>query len=76
MKKQYFVRADWDDEAKCWYVSDTNIPGLATGAATIPDLIEKLLVMVPELLTENEHIKDPVYFDFDARHKTQLLACA
>ncbi len=43
----YWVQAEWDDEAKCWYTVESNVPGLATGADTIPELVEKLRAMVP-----------------------------
>jgi predicted RNase H-like HicB family nuclease len=49
----YVVRADWDAEAKVWVAYSDDIPGLATGADTLEDLVEKLKVVVPELLDEN-----------------------
>ena len=48
------VHADWDSEAGCWYATSDDIPGLATGADTIEDLIERLKVIVPELVELNE----------------------
>jgi Domain of unknown function (DUF1902) len=47
------VKAAWDDEARVWYVQDSNVPGLATGADTFEALIEKLKIVIPELLAEN-----------------------
>lgn len=47
------VRAEWDSEARVWYAYSDDIPGLATGADTLEDLIEKLRIVVPELLEEN-----------------------
>ena len=47
------VNAAWDDEARVWYVQDSNVPGLATGADTFEALIEKLKIVIPELLAEN-----------------------
>jgi hypothetical protein len=35
MKKSYSVKCDWDADARVWYVSETDIPGLATEAATV-----------------------------------------
>jgi predicted RNase H-like HicB family nuclease len=49
----YLVRADWDAEAKVWVAWSDDIPGLATGADTLEDLVEKLKMVVPELLEEN-----------------------
>ena len=49
----YHVLAEWDDEAAVWVASSDDVPGLATGADTIEALIEKLKVVIPELLEEN-----------------------
>ena len=50
---EYTVQVEWDDEAQVWVASSENIPGLATGADTIDLLMEKLRIVVPELLEEN-----------------------
>ena len=42
----FVIHADWDSEAECWYATSEDIPGLATGADTIEDLIERLKVIV------------------------------
>lgn len=47
------VRADWDPEANVWVAQSDDVPGLATGADTLETLIEKLKMVVPELLEEN-----------------------
>jgi predicted RNase H-like HicB family nuclease len=49
----YRVTAEWDDEAKVWVASSDDVPGLATGAETPEELIEKLRIVIPELLVEN-----------------------
>jgi hypothetical protein len=43
------VRAEWDDEAKVWVASSTDIAGLAAEAATLEELRDNVLVMVEEL---------------------------
>ena len=48
------IHTNWDSEAGCWYATSDDIPGLATGADTIEDLIERLKVIVPELVELNE----------------------
>jgi Domain of unknown function (DUF1902) len=45
------VRAQWDEEAKVWVAEGTNLPGLVTEAETAELLLDKLHVMVPELLS-------------------------
>lgn len=51
--RSYSIRAEWDGEAEVWVASSDDVPGLATGADTFEELIEKLKVVVPELLEEN-----------------------
>jgi hypothetical protein len=45
------VRAEWDQEAGVWVAESTNLPGLVTEAETAELLLEKLRLMVPELLS-------------------------
>ena len=53
MQKIYFIRAEWDDEAKVWVATSDDVPGLATEAETMEMLSSKLEIMIPELLNEN-----------------------
>jgi len=52
-KKPIFIRAEWDEEANMWVATSDDIPGLATEAETIENLVEKLKIIVPELLEAN-----------------------
>jgi hypothetical protein len=45
------ARAEWDQEAGVWVAESTNLPGLVTEAETAELLLEKLRLMVPELLS-------------------------
>ena len=45
-----------DKEADVWYVSDTNVPGRAAEAVTLPQLLAKLRHLMPELLQLNRHL--------------------
>jgi len=54
MRRKYTIHCAWDAEAEVWYVSDSNVPGLATEADTPDALFQKLLVMIPELVELNE----------------------
>jgi predicted RNase H-like HicB family nuclease len=49
----YTVRADWDPEANVWVAVSDEVPGLATEAATLEALAEKLRILIPELLEAN-----------------------
>ena len=53
MNRPLVVHAVWDDEAKVWVATSDDVPGLVTEAETTEQLIEKLKVMIPELLEEN-----------------------
>jgi predicted RNase H-like HicB family nuclease len=48
------VRAFWDKEARVWVATSEEVPGLVTEADTIEKLVEKLKVLIPELLEANE----------------------
>ena len=66
--KPLFVRAEWDEEALVWVATSDDVPGLATEAVTMEDLIGKLKVMIPELLMANNTvIEDEVPFEIITR---------
>lgn len=51
--KPFFVRAEWDEDAGVWVATSDDVPGLATEETTMEALIEKLKIVVPELLQAN-----------------------
>lgn len=51
--KPLFVRAEWDEVARVWVATSDDVPGLATEEDTLEGLVEKLKVMIPELLVAN-----------------------
>jgi len=56
----YHVQADWDPEAGVWVATSEDVPGLATEADTIEALMQKLRVIVPELLEANQVLPSAV----------------
>ncbi len=50
------IRAEWDDEGQVWIATSDDIPGLVTEAPTIEDLVERLRVIIPELMELNRGI--------------------
>ncbi len=67
-QKPLFIRAEWDEEAMVWVATSDDVPGLATEAATMEALIEKLKVMIPELLMANDTaVEDEVPFEIITR---------
>ena len=53
MARERTITAQWDEEAGVWVATSDDVPGLATGADTFEDLIQKLKIVIPELLVEN-----------------------
>jgi hypothetical protein len=53
-RKPLFVRAEWDELACVWVATSDDVPGLATEEENLEGLIEKLKIMIPELLDVNE----------------------
>lgn len=45
--------AEWDGQAGVWVATSEDVPGLVTEAETVEALMEKLRVLVPELLELN-----------------------
>ncbi|RLB84873.1 MAG: hypothetical protein DRH15_04215 [Deltaproteobacteria bacterium] len=67
-RKPLFIRAEWDDEARVWVATSDDVPGLATEAETVEDLIEKLRVMIPVLLEANGNAMEyEVHFEILTR---------
>lgn len=51
--KPFFIRAEWDDESQVWVATSDDVPGLVTEGETLEQLIQKLKIMIPELLDAN-----------------------
>ncbi len=68
MNKPYYVHAEWDPDANVWVATSEAVPGLAIEASTSEALIEKLKVVIPELLELNSIITDgPIAFELLTR---------
>lgn len=52
-ERVYTVHCTWDPEAAVWLAASGDVPGLATGADTLDALVDKLKVVIPELLEAN-----------------------
>ena len=61
------VRAEWDAEARVWVAESDDVPGLVTEAETIERVIERLQVLVPELLELNGAVDDGGAIELVAR---------
>jgi len=49
----YHITPEWDDEGQVWVASSEDVPGLAAGADAFEALVQKLKIVIPELLDEN-----------------------
>jgi hypothetical protein len=49
------INAEWDEEAKVWIASSSDIDGLAIEVSTIDALIERLRIVIPELQEANSN---------------------
>jgi hypothetical protein len=52
MRKSYYVKAIWDEEAQVFY-SRSNIPGLNIEAATLHEFVEIAEDLAPQMLEAN-----------------------
>jgi predicted RNase H-like HicB family nuclease len=53
IEKPLFIRAEWDEIAQVWVATSDDVPGLATEEKTFEGLVQKLKVMIPEILEAN-----------------------
>ena len=52
-EKPLFISVEWDEDAKVWVATSDDVPGLATEENTMENLIQKLKVLIPELMIAN-----------------------
>ena len=78
-KNTICVNAFWDSEAKVWVATSDDVPGLATEAETSEHLIEKLRILIPELLEANGLLQKAEQADIPFQllsERTEMLKCA
>jgi hypothetical protein len=71
MTTDFHVQADWDPEARVW-VSTSNIPGLVVEAATLPEFVEIVEALAPELLADNADVHGDVRIQLRANGALDL----
>jgi hypothetical protein len=73
---KFKINVQWDDEARVWYVEDSDVPGLAAEAPTVEAMQALLLVRVPELLELNmPDLHSPSVYEV-VTHRQQEVAIA
>ena len=70
------VRVAWDDDAKVWFVKESDIPGLAAKAESLDLLRARIPMIVQDLLRDVEGRPDEVELDLIvyARDRVRLAA--
>ena len=56
--REYKVKASYDDDAKVWYVSDSELPGLCSEADTLDELIARVQLVAPDLVKCNSDLDE------------------
>jgi hypothetical protein len=67
------IRAEYDAEAKVWWVAESDLPGLAADAETLEGLATKAGSMLPDLLAIHEDAlrdKEPL----EGPHRIRIIA--
>jgi len=55
----YVINATWDEDAKVWVAVSDDVPGLVAEADDMSQLVNKLKVLIPELLEANGVLPRP-----------------
>jgi len=78
MPQPIVVNAIWDADNKVWVAESAEVPGLAAGADTLEELIEKLKIAIPEMLAENgiPFDRDRLPFKIEAERSEYANAAA
>jgi len=72
MHNKIQIKAFWDSDALVWVAESDDVPGLITEAETMEKLIDKLHILIPELLQENEMLStelQEIPFDLHSERK-------
>jgi hypothetical protein len=67
------VLANWDAEAKVWVAESDDVAGLITEAPTVEAPIEKVRVLIPDLIAENEE-PDSLEVPYELLWRTHQVA--
>lgn len=77
------IRANYDPEARVWYATDGDIPGLAADAETLELLAAKAGAMLPDLLeihadelVDRSRLQSPHRIRIIAHHEHEFAVAA
>lgn len=72
----YEVHAFWDQEAQVWVAESDQVPGLITESETMEQLVQKLQVLIPELLEANGLLPGSTYTEIPFHLLSERLEMA
>ena len=61
----YKIQVLWDDEARVWIATSTDIPGLVLESGSVDALIERVRVAALELLDVDKKRREGASLDFN-----------
>lgn len=69
------IHAQWDDEARVWYATSEDVPGLCVEADTFDALVDIATGLAPDLLEAN-HVPttNPISLHITAERRTLARA--
>ena len=68
------VKLIWSSESDSWYTESDDVPGLALGADTFDELVERVRITAPELLELNLGYNGAVELHFEVERIEVLAA--
>jgi len=72
--RNFNVVTIWDPDEGVWVATSDDVPGLTTEAPSMEALIEKLKVMIPELLDANGYKQDGNEVPFTLRSEHTVVS--
>jgi hypothetical protein len=74
MTMQVAVDARWDSEARVWFATSAEVPGLVVEAETWPAMIDEVRLVLPDLLALNGQTADGLSVTFRAEERVEVPA--
>lgn len=62
------VKLIWSDDSNKWYTETDDIPGMVLESNSFDALMEKMLLIAPDMLEANCNYIGSVHFTFTTRH--------
>jgi predicted RNase H-like HicB family nuclease len=76
MRRHAIIRAGWDEDAKVWFIADSDIPGLVTESETLEGLSQRIRDILPDLLEGVTDRPDEIEIDLIAHRHDRVPTAA